>query len=168
MPTAFTLLLKDILTPWSRVLLEKLTGSQLVKKFPPFYGTSRFINVFTSAHHLSITWARLIQYMPPHPTSWQSILILSSHLFLGHPSSLFPSGFPTKTLYKSLLSPIHATCPANPILLDLITRTTLGSFFYSPVTSLLCTNILLSTLFTNTLSLHSSLKFHAHTKQSKL
>jgi len=25
-----------ILTPWSRVLLEKLTGSQLVKKFPHF------------------------------------------------------------------------------------------------------------------------------------
>jgi hypothetical protein len=26
-------------TPWSRVFLEKLTGSQLVKKFPAFYGT---------------------------------------------------------------------------------------------------------------------------------
>jgi len=26
-------------TPWSRILLEKLTGSQLVKKFPSFYGT---------------------------------------------------------------------------------------------------------------------------------
>jgi len=28
-----------LLTPWSRVLLEKLTGLQLVKKFPAFYGT---------------------------------------------------------------------------------------------------------------------------------
>ena len=28
-----------LLTPWSRVLLEKLTDSQLVKKFPAFYGT---------------------------------------------------------------------------------------------------------------------------------
>jgi len=27
----------ELLTPWSRVLLEKLTGSQLVKKFPTFY-----------------------------------------------------------------------------------------------------------------------------------
>jgi hypothetical protein len=26
-----------VLTPWSRMLLEKLTGSQLVKKFPAFY-----------------------------------------------------------------------------------------------------------------------------------
>ena len=30
------------LTPWSRVFLEKLTGPQLVKKFPAFYGTRRF------------------------------------------------------------------------------------------------------------------------------
>ena len=32
-------LLTYLLTPWSRVLLEKLTGSQLVKKFPTFYRT---------------------------------------------------------------------------------------------------------------------------------
>ena len=30
-------------TPWSRELLEKLTGSQLVKKFTTFYGTRWFI-----------------------------------------------------------------------------------------------------------------------------
>ena len=41
-----------LLTPWSRVLLEKLTGFQLVKKFPAFYGTRRFITAFTSASHL--------------------------------------------------------------------------------------------------------------------
>jgi hypothetical protein len=28
-----------LITPWSRVLLEKLTSSQLVKKFPAFCGT---------------------------------------------------------------------------------------------------------------------------------
>ena len=28
-----------LLTPWSTVLLEKLTGFQLIKKFPAFYGT---------------------------------------------------------------------------------------------------------------------------------
>ena len=41
----------------------------------------------------------------PHPTSWSSILKLSSHLCLGLPSGVFPSGFPTKTLYMPLLSP---------------------------------------------------------------
>jgi len=30
-------------TPWSWVPLEKLTGSELVKKFPALYGTQRFI-----------------------------------------------------------------------------------------------------------------------------
>ena len=32
-----------------RVLLEKLTGFQLVKKLPAFYGTQRFITAFTLA-----------------------------------------------------------------------------------------------------------------------
>jgi len=43
-----------LLTPWSRALLEKLTGSQLVKKFPAFYGTWRFITAFTRVRHLSL------------------------------------------------------------------------------------------------------------------
>ena len=33
------LLLTYLHTPWSRILLEKLTSSQLVKKSPAFYGT---------------------------------------------------------------------------------------------------------------------------------
>jgi hypothetical protein len=45
----------DLLTPWSRILLEKLTGLQLVKKFPTFYGTRRFITAVTSARHLSLS-----------------------------------------------------------------------------------------------------------------
>jgi hypothetical protein len=42
-------------TPWSNVLLEKLTGFQLVKKFPTFYRTQRFITAFTSTRHLSLS-----------------------------------------------------------------------------------------------------------------
>ena len=49
--------------------------------------------------------------------------MLSSHLRLGLPSGLFPSGFPTKTLCRPLPSSIRATCPAHLILLDVITRT---------------------------------------------
>jgi len=50
----FTYLLTSLLTPWSRVLLDKLSGLQLVKIFPAFYGTRRFITAFTSASHLSL------------------------------------------------------------------------------------------------------------------
>jgi len=107
-----------MLIPWSRALLEKITGSRLFKKFPAFYGTRRFITAFTSASHLSLSWARSIQSMPPHPTSWRSIVLLSSHLHLGLPTGLFPSGFPTKTLYTPLISPIRAVCPAHFVLLN--------------------------------------------------
>ena len=98
-----------LLTPWCRVLLEKLTGLQLVKKFPAIHGTRRFITVLTSVRHLSLSWANPIQSTFLHPTSWRSILILSTHLRLGLPSGLLPSGFPTNTLYTPLSSPIRAT-----------------------------------------------------------
>jgi len=89
-----SLLLTYFLTPWCRFLLEKLTGLQLVKKFPAFNGTQRFITALTSVRHLSLSWASPIQSIYPHSTSWRSILILSTYLRLGLPSGLFPSGFP--------------------------------------------------------------------------
>ena len=57
--------------------------------------------------------SQLDPFSAPHPTSWRSILILSSHLRLGLPSGLCPSVFLTKTLYTPLLYPIHATCPGH-------------------------------------------------------
>ena len=98
-------ILNYLLTPWCRVLLEKLTGLQLVKKFPAFHGTRRFITALTSVRHLSLSWASPIQSIYPHPTSWRSILILYTHLRLGLPSGLFPSGFSTKTLYTPFPQP---------------------------------------------------------------
>ena len=97
-----TLFLSDesaILTPWCRILLEKLTGLQLVKKFPTFHGTRRLIIALTSVRHLSLPWANPIQSIYPHTTSWRSILILSTHLRLRLPSDLLPSGLSSKTLY---------------------------------------------------------------------
>ena len=102
------------LTPWCRVLLEQVNSLQLVKKFPPFHGTPRFITALTTVRHLSLYWASPIQSIYPHPTSWRYFLILSTHLRLGLPSGLLPSGFPTKTLHTP--SP-HPYAPnAQPIL----------------------------------------------------
>jgi hypothetical protein len=53
--TSLTYLFAYLLTAWSRVLLEKQTGLQLVKKFLAFYGTRKFITVFISARHLSLS-----------------------------------------------------------------------------------------------------------------
>ena len=102
-----------LLTPRSRVLPEQLTGLQLVKKFSAFHGTRRFITALTSLRHLSLFWASPIHSIYPHPTSWRSVVTLSTHLRLGLPSGLLPSGFPTKTLYAP--SP-HPHAPhAQPI-----------------------------------------------------
>ena len=126
-------LLTYLLTPWRRAPLEKLTSTLSVKKFPTFYGTRRLTAVLTSTHHLSLSWARSIQSLLPHPTSCRSILILSSHLHLCFPSCLFPSR-PTKTLYTPLISPICATRPGHLNHLDLITWIIFGEE-YIPLNS---------------------------------
>ena len=88
--------------------------------------------------------------------------LLSFHLRLGLPRSLFPLGFPTKTLYAFLDYSICATCPAHLSRLDLrllimfgeeynACSSTLCNFLHSPViSSFLAPSIFLSTLFSNT------------------
>ena len=87
----------------------------------------------------------------PNPVHIPTSHLLEIQLIIIHPSTprspqwSLPSGFPTKTLYAPLSSPIRATCPAHLILLDFITRTILGEeyksfsssichLFHSPVT----------------------------------
>jgi len=90
----------------------------------------------------------------------------NSHLCLGLPSGLFLQVSPPKPCI-CLSSPPYTTCPAH-VILDFITCTILGkeyrslsyslcTFIHSLVTSsLLRPNVLLSTLFSDTLSLRSS------------
>jgi hypothetical protein len=43
-----------LITKWSRVLIEKLIVSHLLKKFLTFYGTRRSITVFATACNWSL------------------------------------------------------------------------------------------------------------------
>jgi len=99
----FTCLLTHSLTPWCRVLLEKLTGLQLVKKFPAFCGTRRFIAAPISANHLSLPGASSIQSIPPHTwfVSKVSVLIF---LCTNWKRS-------TSLMYIGVLVVILAACP---------------------------------------------------------
>jgi hypothetical protein len=92
---------------------------QPFKNFPAFYGTLRFIpcsqepstGPYPEPHQLIYTI---------HSISLRSILILSTHLRLGLPSGLFPSGFHTNIRCTFLFSPIRATRLVHLTLLDLV------------------------------------------------
>jgi len=48
-----------------QTFLEKLTVSQLVKKFFTFYGTRRFVNTIKITRYLSSPTTRSVQSTPP-------------------------------------------------------------------------------------------------------
>jgi hypothetical protein len=122
-PKRLTCLLTYLLTSWCKILPEQLTGLQLVKKFPAFQGTRRFITALTRVRHLSLSWASPIQSTYPHPTSWRSVLILSTHLRLGLPSGLLPSGFPHQdSIHPSLLTHTCHMSRLQPLLKSVNTR----------------------------------------------
>ena len=168
-----------LLTPWRRLLLEKLTGLQLVKKLPAFHGTRICITTLTSVRHLSI-WASPIQSIYTHCTSWRSVLILSAHLRLGLPSGSFPPVSPPRS-YTSP-SPQPYVPHAQPISFSILSI----SQFWVRSTSHLAPHYAISSIpplprpslvqiFSSTPCSHtpsasfppamSTTKFHTHTKQ---
>ena len=86
-----------LLTPWCRVLLEKLTASQLVKKFAAFYGTRRFI---TATNELPPPIPILSQLDPVHTNT--------SHFLKIHLNIILPSTTGCLQQYLSLRFP-HQT-----------------------------------------------------------
>jgi hypothetical protein len=138
-------------------------------------GTRGFTTVFTTAHHLSLSWARWIQSTPSHLITLTSIIMLSYHLRLDLPNCLFPSGFLTKILHAFLISPMRSTFPAHltpPLFYQpndiwwsaQVMKLLIMQFSpASPTSSLLGPNILLSTLFSNTLNLCSYLNIKDQT-----
>ena len=92
------------------------------REIPRILWDPKVLTAITSARELSLSRAISFQSIPPHPTFWRSILILSSHQCPSLPSGLFPSGFLNKTMYRLLFYPIRATYTAYLSLLDFIIR----------------------------------------------
>ena len=117
-----TYLLTYLLTPCSRVLLEKLTGLQLVKKFPAFYGNRK-------VHY------RIHKCPPPVPILSQldPVHIPTTHLLKIHLNIILPStpGSPQWSL--SLRFPHQNPVYASPLPhTRYVSRPSHSSLFYHP------------------------------------
>ena len=159
-----------LLTPWSRVFLDKLTSKlcSWSRNSPHLWNPK-----VPHRTHKCPPPVPILSQLHPVPTTHSNFLKIHLNIIL--PSTSWSPQWPLSPRLPhqhpvhTLSSPIRATCPAHLIRLDFTTRTILGkeyrsfssslcSFLHSPVTSSpLVPNTFLNTLFSNTLSLRSSL-----------
>jgi hypothetical protein len=97
----FFKIVSNQLSPWRRVLLEKLVFAQ--------YGIRRYISMYTTARHRPIPGVRLILSALPIPTSLRPISKLSFRLIQWLPSGLVASGLPDSRLSIQLTIPRRNT-----------------------------------------------------------
>jgi hypothetical protein len=130
-------------------VLEKPSVALLLKNFPTFYGTRRFITVFTRALHWFLSRINPVHTITSYFTNIHINIIFPPTSNL--PSGLFPFGFPTKyyTHSASLPCVLHVLSISSSLKdhSNYIWRRVLVMKFL--IASLLGQNILLSTLFSN-------------------
>jgi hypothetical protein len=90
-----------------KIISWEANSRPLFKKLLAFYVTLRFIALYTRARLWSLSLTKWNQSTPSHPIPLRFILILSFHLRLPLPSSLFPTGLPIKNLTKVQLYQIN-------------------------------------------------------------
>ena len=154
------------------MFLQELISLQLVKKSFTFYEIQRFITVFTTARHLSLSWARWINSKPSHTVSLRYNLISLCNISLSKSSKRsFCLRLPNQKPRCISLLPHACHMPCHLILLHLIMLMTSGKEFKSWSSSLcsflelfflpLCwIQILSSSLYYRTRSAISVLKFY--------
>jgi hypothetical protein len=96
-------------------LIEKPLVAQLLRNFKTFYGTRRFIAVFTGFRHWSLSWARWFQSISPHPISLKvHFNIILQCTFLSLTSGLFLAFPPKSYMHSSYSHSCYMPCPFHP------------------------------------------------------
>jgi hypothetical protein len=96
-----------LLIPYSRVLIEKLTGVAANQEIPYIYGTRKSITVFTSARHPSLSQSQL----HPVPTNPSHFLKIRLNIILPSTSWSTQRSLSLKLPYGGLIQP--ETCTAS-------------------------------------------------------
>jgi len=152
-----------------------MTVPQLFNKFPPIFETCKFITMFTTAHHVSLFWARLIQSTSSNPISLGSTLTIFSKqcLFLASISSF---RFHHQNLACISLLPCSCYIPCPSYLLWFVLTnniwwevptysSSLCNFLQSPVTSSLWRPSTFLSTSAYIIPLMQQTRFHTHIKQ---
>jgi hypothetical protein len=93
------------------VIIDKLIVAEMVKKFSALNRMWSLITVITSVRQWTLLWASWIHSAFCRHVCLKLILMVSSHLYLGLESGLFPWRLSAKILYAFVISACYISRP---------------------------------------------------------